>query len=148
MAQSKKRNIFGNAIYQGWLSWRESRVGIMCEAFRNGSNITDACAFAKISRDTYYDWIKKYPDISYKFEAAQADMIITAQATLRKGITYDPKLAFDYLKSKRSIDFTPQKVALEGSLVLHDETSPNVAAAVAAGVGEALKKLNADANKD
>ncbi len=40
-------------------------------AFACGANISEACLVASISRDCYYDFIKKMPKISDRFKKLQ-----------------------------------------------------------------------------
>jgi hypothetical protein len=58
-------------------------VRILIDAFNVDMNVTQACHQAGISRDTYYEWIKKDPVLSDRFEKAQTSTKRLAKSTLR-----------------------------------------------------------------
>lgn len=147
MAKRTYKQIWADKISKAAEPWRNERVQKLCEAFNMGNNVEDACRYARIPTSTYYYWIKKYPKILEEIDHSKTHPVIVASRTLMKGLENDTRLAFDYLQKKRSADFAPTKVALEGSLKVEDETSPSIAAKIAFGVGEALRKANEEANK-
>lgn len=46
----------------------EERVGKLEDAFRFDASVKQACAYARISTDTFYEWIKKRDGFSDKTE--------------------------------------------------------------------------------
>lgn len=40
-------------------------------AFNNGYNITEACHYAGVHRDTYYEWLKQHPEFVVKVDEAK-----------------------------------------------------------------------------
>lgn len=82
-------------------------------AFNNGFNISEACQYAGISRETYYNWLDIQDGFSDKMAQAQSapnrkakEVVITA---INDG---DANLAFRYLQA-RDPDFKPK---FEGEL--------------------------------
>lgn len=55
-------------------------------AFSNGWNITEACAYAGISRPTYYLWLEKDDQFSYKMSQAQSTVSSTAKKVVVESI--------------------------------------------------------------
>jgi hypothetical protein len=55
-------------------------------AFAQGFNITHACGIAEISRDTYYDHIKKNPKFSDKIEWLRSKPYIKSVLEINKAI--------------------------------------------------------------
>ena len=75
------------------------------EAFNNGYNATEASDFAGVSRQTYYDWCKKYPDFKEKTDAAKTAITRRAKEVIIKLIKDgDAAMARWYLE-KRDPDF-------------------------------------------
>lgn len=81
-------------------------VGKLEYAFSIGASISEACYYADIHRDTYYEWIKDDPTLSDRFAALQEKPILEARESVVKGIRRDPKLALDYLSRKRRDEFS------------------------------------------
>lgn len=46
----------------------DSTVKTLEDAFARGCNVTEACLFANISRQTYYNWIESYPEQKERFD--------------------------------------------------------------------------------
>lgn len=80
-------------------------------AFNNGYNITEACQYAEIARDTYYQWLEHQEGFSDKMDNAQRAPNKKAKEVVLNAInTGDSNLAFRYLQA-RDPDFKPK---LEG----------------------------------
>ena len=81
-------------------------VGKLEYAFAIDCNITEACAYADISRDTYYEWIQRFPLLSDRFEQLRNNPVLLAKDCVTKGVRKDPDLALRYLKLKRPKEFS------------------------------------------
>lgn len=86
----------------------EDVVQLLEAAFNNAFNITEACQYAGISRETYYTWLADDDIFSTRMSIAQAapnkkakEIVMTA---ISKG---DPQLALRYL-TLRDPDFKPK----------------------------------------
>ena len=77
-------------------------------AFRMGCNKTEAIAYAEISDSTFYDYIKRNPELSDKIKRWQQNPILKAKHTIFQNLD-DPKTAQWYLE-KKCIDFQNQIV--------------------------------------
>ncbi len=82
-------------------------------AFNNGYNVTEACYYAGISKQTYYRWLKEDEDFSDFMERAKSAPNSKAKEVVIKAINEgDAGLAFRYLQA-RDPDFKPK---FEGEL--------------------------------
>ena len=81
-------------------------VGKLEYAFSIGSSIPEACFYAGIHKDTYYEWVKKDPKLSDRFEALREKPIFEARETVVKGIRRNPELALKFLERKLKGEFS------------------------------------------
>lgn len=75
-------------------------VGKLEQAFGIGCNVSQACIHANISRDTFYNFIKKNKKFSDRFKLLQQKPILQAKLTIYKNLE-DPKIASWYLERFR-----------------------------------------------
>ena len=80
-------------------------IGKLEAAFAIDCSIVEACAFADINTDTYYQWIKINPELSDRFQRLQKRPILRAKDTVFKGLIGNPELALKYLKSRLPKEF-------------------------------------------
>lgn len=80
-------------------------VGKLEYAFSIGATVEEACFYADIHKDTYYEWIKKQPGLSDRFDALKQRPVFLAREAVVKGIQRDPKLALDFLGRKAKKEF-------------------------------------------
>lgn len=73
-------------------------------AFAIGADVSLACAHAGISRQTYYEFIKKYPAMADRYEQIRKKPILKALNTV-VGNLDDPKVAKWYLTKKQPEEF-------------------------------------------
>lgn len=78
------------------------------EAFALGSTIAEACYYADISKQTYYNWTEQKPELLDRFEQLQQVPILKARKTLVNALESDPRLAFKYLERKLKDEFGPR----------------------------------------
>lgn len=78
-------------------------VGKLETAFAIGANDTQACAFADIGRNAFYEFLKKHPEFQDRKEALKQKPILKALHTIDKNLD-DPNTA-KWLLEKRCKDF-------------------------------------------
>lgn len=76
------------------------------EAFALDCTIKEACFYADISIQTYYDWLLKKPELVERFEALRQKPVLTARTTLVKSLSTDVEMALKYLERKRKAEFS------------------------------------------
>ncbi len=116
-------------------------VGILEDSFRVDATVTEACSLAGISRDSYYDKVKKDPEFSDRMERAQTWPLIAAKKLVMKAVLAgDGRLAFQWLRARqpeRYHERTDSQTTLKGGISLMDihnraEASAKAKQAVAA----------------
>lgn len=90
-------------------------VDILEKSFKEGANITQACVLANISRDVYYDGLKRDEGFADKMNAAQQWVSVIARRTLVKEIQKgNPMVSLQWLERKDKAEFAP-RTELTGS---------------------------------
>ena len=87
----------------------DQAVGKLEEAFSWGCTDREACLHADISLSTLYDYQIANPGFSDRKAALKENPVRLARQSVINAIPRDPKLAFDYLKSKKSDEFSERK---------------------------------------
>lgn len=88
--------------------FNEDTVQMLERAFNTAFNITEACQFAGISRETYYNWLAEDDVFSYRMSIAQAAPNKKAKEIVIKALqTGDTNLALKFLML-RDPDFNPK----------------------------------------
>lgn len=82
----------------------EQVVAKLEQGFKIGLNDTECCAYADISRDALYDYIKKHPEFSDKKEEWKRNPIAKAKYTIYKNLN-DPNIA-KWLLERRDDDYS------------------------------------------
>lgn len=75
------------------------------EAFSIGADTPAACFYAEISEQTYYNWVKSFPELKEKFERLRQKPVLKAYQAIAKGLD-NPELALKYLERKRKDEFS------------------------------------------
>ncbi|HEA21450.1 MAG TPA: hypothetical protein ENH87_11080 [Pricia antarctica] len=74
-------------------------------AFAIDCSVVEACAFADISQQTYYRWVKDNPELSERFDRLKHSPILRAKDSVFQALKGNPELAFKYLKSRLPKEF-------------------------------------------
>lgn len=97
------------------------------EAFALGCTDLEACLYADISKQTLYNYQDLNPEFIDRKEKLKENPVLLARQSVINGMQEDSKLAFDYLKNKKSEEFsTKQKIDADVTvsfLDLIDETN-------------------------
>ena len=75
------------------------------EAFAIDASVEEACFYADITRQTYYNWIKENIDLAEKFDRLRQKPILKARQEVIKGLN-NYQNAMDYLKRKKKDEFS------------------------------------------
>lgn len=82
------------------------------EAFSLDCTVEEACFLANISKQTYYNWIKSFPEQKERFDALRQKPIIKARTTVIASLD-DPDMALKYLERKKKDEFsTKQEIGI------------------------------------
>lgn len=74
------------------------------QAFAIDATVEEACSYADISRDAFYDYLKKNPDFSDRIGDLRQKPILKARQTIVKSLD-NPTSAQWYLSRKRKNEF-------------------------------------------
>ena len=74
-------------------------------AFSIGCPTREACSFAGISHEAFYNFVEKYPEFNDRFNSLKDKPILAARDTVAKAIKVNPEMAFRYLERKRPKEF-------------------------------------------
>lgn len=83
----------------------EEKIKKLEEVFAIDGTIEEACFYADISIQTYYDWQVKNPKLTERFTALRNRPVLKARQTVVKSLD-QPQHAFEYLKRKRKQEFS------------------------------------------
>jgi transposase len=80
----------------------------LIEAFGKSFNITEACQFAGIHRDTYYDWIKQIEGFEARMEEAKAAPLKKAKSVIDTALRAGDVATAKWYVERRDPDFKPK----------------------------------------
>ena len=83
----------------------EETVKALEQAFSIDATVEEACFFADISKQTYYNWIKDNEKMKERFDALRQKPILKARQELVKGLTNFDN-AMKYLERKKKAEFS------------------------------------------
>lgn len=93
-------------------------LGKLEEAFSMGCTDMEASLHAGIHVDSLYEYQKKTPGFADRKNQLKENPVLKARARVLAGFDKDARLAWDYLKNKKSEEFsTKTKTEFSGSLV-------------------------------
>ena len=92
------------------------------EAFALDCSISEACYYADISRQAYYELIEYKPKLVDRFEALRNKPVLMARQEVVKSFKWNPELALKYLERKRKNEFsTKQEVKQDTTIQVINE---------------------------
>ena len=92
----------------------EEIIGKLLQAFAIDANVKQACAYAEIHPDTYYEWVKKHPELSDRIEVMREKLPLKAKENIAR-IIHGGSIDDSWqLLGKRDKDYT-EKVQVEHS---------------------------------
>lgn len=75
-------------------------------AFVYDSSVEEACLYAGISRNTYYEFVKHYPDFQDRVETLRHAPYLMARRTLIAAAEHDADLALKILERRRKTEWS------------------------------------------
>lgn len=82
----------------------EDTVNKLKEAFSIGSDVSAACYYANITRQTYYNWEKDNPELKEEFDRLKEKPVLKAYQTVAKDLDKIDTAKW-YLSKKRNKEF-------------------------------------------
>lgn len=108
MGRPTKRQQINKKIGLGVSKMTQDTINKLKEVFAMDGTIAEACYYANISVQTYYDWTKKNPKLSEEFNALRERPVLKARQTVIKSLD-QPDYAFKYLERKKKDEFSPRQ---------------------------------------
>jgi len=91
------------------------------KAYKNLSTITAICDHLGISRETYYDWMEKYPNFKKKIESANNERKDMVESQLVKAIKNNNITAIIFWLKSRHEDYKEKhEVSVGGELNINE----------------------------
>jgi hypothetical protein len=78
------------------------------EVFALDGTVEEACFYAGISRNAYYEWVKANPDLNDRFNDLRQRPFLKARQTIVKNLD-QPEHAKWYMERKKKYEFTPRQ---------------------------------------
>ena len=75
-------------------------------AFAFDSTVEEACLYGEISRNTFYEFVKRYPDFQDRIAALRNAPILMARMCVLQAAEHDADLALKYLERKLPMEFS------------------------------------------
>jgi hypothetical protein len=110
-------------------------------AFVYDCSVEEACLYAGISRNTYYEFVKKYPAFQDRIEALRNAPYLVCRKTLIAAAEHDADLALKILERKRREEFsTRTEVMQTGEVSNKHYVDPEQIALIKQAMGNFAKK--------
>lgn len=90
MARPTKKEIWKRNIGYGVTKLNETNVKKLGEAFAIGATIHEACDYADVAPKTYYNWIKKNPELLPYFDRMREKLPLKAKHNIAQRIHGQP----------------------------------------------------------
>jgi len=110
-------------------AWRpsemsEEKVKKLEEAFSLDCSVWEACFYADISKQTYYNRLENKPELVDRFNSLREKPVLMARQTVVKALTTQPDIALKYLERKRKDEFSSRtETEISWNLTLTDTLS-------------------------
>lgn len=95
-------------------AWRpsemtEEKINKLEYVFALDWTVKEACFYAGISHETYYNWLEKTPWLVERFEALREKPVLLARESVIKHFTKNPEIALKYLERKKKTEFSTRQ---------------------------------------
>lgn len=74
------------------------------DAFSLDCTVPEACLYANITKQTYYNWVESFPELKERFDSLRLKPFLKARQTIVKNLD-DPEYAFKYMERKNKKEF-------------------------------------------
>lgn len=105
MARPTKKEQTAKKISEAMSKMDDARINKLKEVFALDGTIEEACFFAEISVQTYYNWIEKNPELLEEFDRIRQTPILAARREVVNGITKNPEFSMRFLERKLPKEF-------------------------------------------
>lgn len=111
--------------------------------------VEEACLYAGISRNTYYEFVKKYSDFQDRIEVLRNAPYLVARKTLVAAAEHDASLALKLLERKRKMEWSLRtEVAHSGEVADRHSIDPEQAALIKQVMGSFASKIRKTTHRE
>jgi hypothetical protein len=82
----------------------QDAILLLKQAFMWDATVEEACAHAEVSRNAFYEYLKKHPEFQNTVDTLRQHPTLKARQTVVKSLE-EPNMAFRYLERKRKKEF-------------------------------------------
>jgi len=75
---------------------RQTKKELFLQTYDETFNVTKACKAANIARDTFYQWLKRYPKFKARVDAIEESVPDLAEEMLRKNVDKGMQRAIEF----------------------------------------------------
>jgi hypothetical protein len=75
------------------------------QAFAIDASVEEACSYADISRNCFYEWLKKNPEFNDRITDLRNRPVLKARQTVVQKLGESYQNGMDYLKRKKKLEF-------------------------------------------
>lgn len=107
--------------------WNDEVIKKLEEAFAIDATVAEACYYADIDRQTFYNHVSDAEDATAaqkklfgRFQRLRERPVLIARQTVVKQLDKDPELSLKYLERKRRLEFSTR---VENDQMIHGEVS-------------------------
>lgn len=116
------------------------------DAFCYDATVEEACLYAGISRQTYYEFLKKYPAFADRIDELRQAPFLVIRKKVVSTAEHDADMGLKFLERKKKQEFsTRTEVAHSGEIVDRHTVDPETAALIKKAMGNFGKKMAKDA---
>lgn len=109
-------------------------------AFVYDSSVEEACTYAGISRNTYYEFLKQYPDFQDRIEVLRHTPYLVARMTLVAAAEHDADLALKLLERRRKQEWSPRgEVHHSGDVTDRHSVDPETIRLIKMAIGNRMR---------
>ncbi len=120
-------------------------VGKLEYAFCYDATVEEACLHAGISRDVYYEFIKKYPEFANRIATLREAPVFVLRQKVIQESQHNADTALKYLERKKKIEFsTRTEVGFTGEVINRHAVDPEVQDLIKQAMGNFADKLDED----
>jgi len=101
------------------MKFDEKTVKKLEEVFAIDGSVEEACYYANITRQTYYNWIKDNPKLKEEFDRLRNRPVLKARQEVMKGLNCYSN-AMDYLKRKKIKEFG-DRLVVDNNIKINEE---------------------------
>lgn len=108
-----KKEVWKRNIAYGVTKMTTETISKFEQAFAIGATIAQACDYADVSPTTYHDWVKKFPELSDKFQRMREKLPLKAKENIARVVHNGSIGDSKYVLEKMEPDTYAERIKIE-----------------------------------